>query len=263
MNKSSKKIIALLIIFLTFSQSQVISQSRERSDIPTEYKWKLEDLYESQQAWNEAKEKIVSQFDEVEKFKGKLASSAAELLACLEFNSELSKEFGRLYSYASMKSDEDTRDSKHLAMEQELQQLSTDYSSKASFITPEIVQMDKETIDAFMEDESGLKIYKMPLYDVLRTKAHTLSEKEEKILAETGLLSDGPSTIYSIFSNAELPYPEITLSDGNSVTLTKAAYAMHRASTIRHPESGIWYPAIDSHALATRPSSLGSLFIEH
>jgi len=240
MNRYSRKIITLLIIFFVFSQSQVFSQSRERSDIPAEYKWKLEDLYGSEQAWNEAKEKAVSRFDEVEKFKGKLANSAEDLLACLEFNSELSKEFGRLYSYASMKSDEDTRDSKNLSMEQELQQLATDFSSKASFITPEIVQMDKETIDAFIEQEPGLKIYKMPLYDILRTKAHTLSEKEEKVLAEAGLLSDGPSTIYNVFSNAELPYPEITLSDGNSITLTKAAYSMHRASTIREDREAVF-----------------------
>jgi oligoendopeptidase F len=240
MNRYSRKIITLLIIFFVLSQSQVFSQSRERSDIPAEYKWKLEDLYGSEQAWNEAKEKAVSRFDEVEKFKGKLANSAEDLLACLEFNNELSKEFGRLYSYASMKSDEDTRDSKNLSMEQELQQLATDFSSKASFITPEIVQMDKETIDAFIEQEPGLKIYKMPLYDILRTKAHTLSEKEEKILAEAGLLSDGPSTIYNVFSNAELPYPEITLSDGNSITLTKAAYSMHRASTVREDREAVF-----------------------
>ena len=240
MNTYSKEIITLLIIFFVFSQSQVLSQSRERSDIPTEYKWKLEDLYKSEQAWNEAKERAVSQFDEVEKFKGKLADSAAELLACLEFNSKLSKEFGRLYSYASMKSDEDTRNSKNLAMEQELQQLMTNYSSKASFITPEIVRMDKATIDSFIEQEPGLKIYKMTLYDILRTKAHTLSEKEEKILAEAGLMSDSPSTIYNVFSNAELPYPEITLSDGNSVTLTKAAYAIYRASPIREDREAVF-----------------------
>jgi oligoendopeptidase F len=67
------------------------------------------------------------------------------------------------------------------------------------------------------------------LYDALRTKEHTLSDKEEKILAEAGLLSDGPYSIFSIFSDAEAPYPEIKLSDGNNVKLTKPAYTMYRA----------------------------------
>ncbi len=237
------KVLNVIIIFITvfaFSQAQVLGQTRERAEVPEQYKWKLEDLYASDQAWNEAKQKLVSQFDDVTKYQGKLAGSASELLACLEFDSRVSKEFGRLYSYASMKSDQDTRNSKYLAMKQEMQQLSTDYNSKAAFITPEIARMDKETIDKFIEQESGLKIYKMALYDIQRKKAHTLSEKEEKILAEAGLLADGPSTIYSIFSNAELPYPEITLSDGTTAKLTKAGYSLYRASPNREDREAVF-----------------------
>ncbi len=237
------KVLNVIIIFITvfaFSQAQVLGQTRERAEVPEQYKWKLEDLYASDQAWNEAKQKRVSQFDDVTKYQGKLAGSASELLACLEFDSRVSKEFGRLYSYASMKSDQDTRNSKYLAMKQEMQQLSTDYNSKAAFITPEIAGMDIETIDRFIEQESGLKIYKMVLYDIQRKKAHTLSEKEEKILAEAGLLADGPSTIYSIFSNAELPYPEITLSDGTTAKLTKAGYSLYRASPNREDREAVF-----------------------
>src|SRR4030065_130390 len=105
-----------------------------------------------------------------------------------------------------------------------MQQIIIDYSFRAAFITPEIAKMDKQQIDAFMEQEAGLKVYKMALYDILRMKAHTLSESEEKILAEAGMLADGPSSIYTVFSNAELPYPEIKLSDGNMARLTKAGY---------------------------------------
>jgi len=240
MNKFSIIITIILTTLLSFSQAPVFAQTSERAEVPTEYKWKLEDLYPSDQAWNEAKEKLAAQFDEVEKYKGKLASSASELLGCLEFDSRLSKEFGRLYSYAHMKLDEDTRNSKYLAMEQEMQQLGTDYNSRAAFITPEIAKMDKETIDKFIEQEPGLKIYKMPLYDILRMKAHTLSEKEEKILAEAGLLADGPYTIYGIFSNAELPYPEIELSDGTMAKLTKAGYTRYRALPNRKDREAVF-----------------------
>ncbi len=239
MNKVLNVIIVLIAVF-GFSQAQVLGQTRERAEVPEQYKWKLEDLYASDQAWNKAKQELVAQFDEVTKYQGKLASSASELLACLEFDSRVSKEFGRLYSYAHMKSDQDTRNSKYLAMKQELQQLGTDYNSKAAFITPEIAGMDMETIDKFIEQESGLKIYKMALYDIQRKKAHTLSEKEEKILAEAGLLADGPSTIYSIFSNAELPYPEITLSDGTTAKLTKAGYSLYRASPNREDREAVF-----------------------
>ena len=116
MYKHMKSFVTILTFLIVLSPSLVLSQTRERSEVPTEHKWKLEDLYETDQAWNEAKEKLVARFDEVEKYRGRLSESASELLACLEFNSDISKEFGRLFSYASMKSDEDLRDSKYLAM---------------------------------------------------------------------------------------------------------------------------------------------------
>jgi oligoendopeptidase F len=225
---------------LAVCQTQALSQTRERSQIPAEDKWKLEDLYASDQEWNEAKQKLTAQFDEVTKYKGKLAGSASQLLACLEFNSRVSKEFGRLFGYASMKSDEDMRNSQRLGMKQQMEQLSTDYRSKAAFITPEIAEMDKQQVDTFIEQEPGLKVFKMALYDVLRMKPHTLSEKEEKILAEASLLADGPSSIYGVFSNAEMPYPEIKLSDGTATTLTKAEYSRYRAAANRSDREAVF-----------------------
>ncbi|MHC4329271.1 MAG: oligoendopeptidase F [Planctomycetota bacterium] len=139
-----------------------------------------------------------------------------------------------------MKSDEDTRDSKYLAMKQEMQQLGTDYNSKAAFIISEIAQLDQSQVDAFMRQEPGLKIFKMAIHDILRTKAHTLSEKEEKILAEAGLMAGGPSSIYSVFSNAELPYPEIELSDGTIAKLTKAGYTRFRAVPNRNDREAVF-----------------------
>ena len=233
-------VIILLITVVTFSHSRILAQTRERAEISDKYKWRLEDLYSSDEAWDTAKRELVAQFDEVSGYKGKLANSASELLACLEFNSKVSKEFGRLYSYAHMKSDEDVGNSNYLAMKQEIQQLSTDFGSKAAFIRPEIAEMDKDKIDKFIQQKRGLRIYKMPLYDIQRTKAHTLSDKEEKILAEASLLAGAPSSIFTVFSNAELPYPEITLSDGTTAKLTKAGYARHRASPNRDDREAVF-----------------------
>jgi len=248
MNRLFSFIIAVTVLF-TFSQTQVISGARERSEVLIEHTWKLEDLYASEAAWEKAKEKWVAQFDKILPYEGKLASSTSELLACLEFDSQLSKEFDRLRSYAAMKSDEDTRNSKDLAMRQEMQQLVTDYSSKAAFIEPEIAKMDKDKIDRFIAEEPGLKVFKMYLYDIQRRKAHKLSEKEEKILAEAGLITDGPSSIFFVFSNAELPFPQIELSDGTIAKLNQAGYARCRALPNRKDREavfGAFWGAFDS-----------------
>jgi oligoendopeptidase F len=208
--------------------------------VAVEYTWKLHDLYPSEEKWNQAKETLAGRFDGVLPYKGKLADSPSHLRACLNINSEISKQFGRLYSYASMKSDEDTRNSKYLGMKQELEQLITDYSSRASFIEPEITKMDKTTIDRFIAKEPGLKVFKMFLHDIQRMKAHKLSEKEEKILAEAGLLADSPSSIYFVFSNAELPFPQIKLSDGTLARLNQAGYARYRALPNRNDREAVF-----------------------
>lgn len=223
------KLLIVLTGLLIVCQCKAAAEGRERSDIPIKQTWKLEDLYPSNDAWNKEKEKLAARFDKVLEYKGKLANSPSALLECLDFNSELSKQFDRLHNYAAMKADEDTRDSKYLAIRQETEQLATDYSSLASFIEPEIAAMNKAEIDESIASKPGLKVYKMYLYDIQRTKEHTLSEKEEKIMAQTSLIAEAPSSIYAILSNAELPYPEVKLSDGTVVTLNKAGYARYRA----------------------------------
>jgi len=248
MNRFFSFVIALTTLF-AFAQTQVGSQAHKRSEVPINDTWNLADLYASEAAWEKAKEEWASQFDKILRYKGKLSSSAPELLACLECDSQLSKEFDRLQSYAAMKSDQDVRDSKYLAMKQELQQLVTDYSSTASFIEPEIAAMDKQKIDEFIAKQPRLKIYKMYLYDIQRRKAHKLSEKEEKILAEASLLAEGPYSIFSVFSNAELPFPEIELSDGTKAKLNQAGYARYRALPNREDRQAVFqafWSAFDS-----------------
>ncbi len=239
MCKISRAVITLFGVLVAFP-APLAGRTWERSEVPIEHTWKLEDLYPSDQAWREAEEKLAAQFDGVLRYKGRLAESPSVLLACLEFNSKISKELERLHNYASMKSDEDTRNSRYLAMRQEIEQLGIEYGTKASFIEPEIAAMDKSRIDEFLRKEAGLGIYKMHLYDIQRTKAHTLSEKEEKILAQASLLAIGPSSIYTVFSNAELPYPEIELSDGTTVTLNKAGYARYRALPNRKDRQAVF-----------------------
>jgi len=216
------------------------SQPRERSEVSLQDTWKLEDLYSTDQAWHEAKQQVAAEFDKLAGFKGRLAASASDLLACLEFNSRISREMARLYSYAFMKSDQDTRNSAYQSMKQEIQQIYTDYQAKAAFMEPEMVKLDKPAIEKFIAEAPGLKVYQFYLLDLQRRKAHTLSEKEEKILAEAGLMASAPYDIFSVFSNAELPYPEIKLSDGSSVKLTSAGYSRYRALPSREDREAVF-----------------------
>lgn len=223
-------------------------QMQERAEVPAAQQWRLEDLYPSDAAWRQAKNDVAGRLDEVVQYKGKLTESPTALLACLTLHSEFSKSFGRLHSYSHMKSDQDTRDATYLAMKQETEQLITEYNTRASYIEPELVTLEPPAVEKFIAAEPGLKVYRMYLMDVLRAKPHTLSQAEEKILARTGQMADGPGSAYTVFSNAEMPYPEITLSDGTTATLNKSGYALHRASSNREDREAVFqtfWTAID------------------
>src|SRR6185369_3623497 len=142
----------------------------------------------------------------------------------------VARDFGRLQSYAFMSSDQDTRVTKYLGMKQEVAQLASEFDAKASFVEPEILKMDRSTIDSFLAKEKRLEVYRHYLDDLLRRKPHTLSEGEEKILADAGLVAAAPQTIYGVFSDADFPNPEVTLSDGKKVRLDSSGFSLARTN---------------------------------
>ncbi len=225
-------IILSLLLTLVFSL-KIIAQT-DRSEIDEKYKWNLADIYDSEDSWKEAKDELVAKLPEMEKFKGKLTQSADELLAYLELSSKIGKEASKLYSYASMHSDLDTRDMKYSGMKKELQQIFSDFSSKLAFVDPEILSVEWSVIEGFINEKSGLLVYKKYLKDLYLQKEHTLSEPEERILALSGMSSGISSSVYSTFSNAEMPNPEVVLSSGEKVILSNSSYAKYRSSTNRY-----------------------------
>ncbi len=191
------------------------------------YSWNLDDIYPDEKAWQRAKDRLVDMFGKIDAYRGRIAS-ASHLLACLELHSGILKDLGRLIAYVTMRSDEDTRDAHWMGLRQEMTYLRTEYETRSSFIEPELVKIDEATITGFLEAEPALLPYRMFLLDIIRRKPHTLSDKEERILAETGLVAEGPHSIFTIFSNAEFPYPEISLKNGKIVRLDPVGFSRYR-----------------------------------
>lgn len=221
----------LLSLLLCFSVT--LFAQKERNEINDQYKWDLTHLYPTDQAWALAKEKIVKEMPKIDQFKGKLTRSSADLLAYLEFSTQLNKEAARLFVYTSMKSDQNTRDMKYMSMQQDLGQIFTEYGTRAAFVEPELLSVDWHIMEAYIQQQKGLKIYEKYLKDLFRMKAHTLSEPEEQLMARTSMISGVSNDVYGTFLDAEMPSPEVTLSDGKKVVLTSTEFSKSRESTNR------------------------------
>jgi oligoendopeptidase F len=205
------------------------AQERDRSKIPDKYKWNLADIYPSDASWRAAKEAFAAEVPQLGKFKGTLTTSPSALADALDTVSSKQKELVRLFSYASLLADQDTRDSQHQGMRQEMTQVAAAFSAAVAFVDPEILKAGTATIDRFVATEPRLKPYRHELDDTLRRAAHTLSDSEEKILADAGPMAGSASSVYNMLANADFPYPTVTLSDGRSVKLDQAAFADLRA----------------------------------
>jgi oligoendopeptidase F len=218
-----------------FASSTFVSlmQEKDRTKIPDDYKWDLRAIYASEQDWRGQKAKLVSELPRLHAFQGRLGSSASVLAEVLELQSWFEKELTRLFLYASLCSDQDTRISTYQAMEQEMIQLSSELGAEAAFIEPEILKLDNPTIDRFLSEEPRLNVYRVYLQDIARRRIHTLSNAEEKLLAAAAVMASAPSSLYGIFADADFPYPLVTLSDAKTPKLDKAAFALHRASPNR------------------------------
>ncbi len=204
-------------------------QERDRLKILDKYKWNLADIYPDDQAWRSAKEQLAKELPQMKMFQGKLGTSAATLANALDKYFGFDKELSRLYVYAQMLSDQDTRDATHLGMKQEMIQLAAAEAAEVAFLEPEILRFEKGKVDKFIRNEPRLKIYRFYLEDIARRSAHTLSAAEERLLADMGPLAGASSSTYGILSNADFPFPSVTLSDGKVVKLDQAAFADLRA----------------------------------
>lgn len=209
------------------------AQERDRAKIPDKYKWNLADIYPDVGAWRAAKARVEAELPEIRSYQGKLGSSPQVLASTLDELYRVDKELSRLIVYASMLGDQDTRQSEPQGMVQEMQRLAAEFGASASYIEPEILKLGSETVEKFIAAEPRLKIYAFYLRDVLRRASHTLSDSEEKILADAAPLAGSASNIYGILSNADFPYPSVTLSDGKPVKVDQAGYSELRTRANR------------------------------
>ena len=93
--------------------------------------------------------------------------------------------------------------------------------------------MDWKVIEGFIKEQKGLEVYKKELYDLFKKKEHTLSEPEERILARSSMITGVANDIYGTFKDAEMPSPEVTLSNNQKIKLTASAFNKIRTSANR------------------------------
>lgn len=196
----------------------------QRSEISSEYKWKLEDLYESDEAFEKALEEAGAYPEKITAFQGRISENAADLLAYLRLDDEITEIARNLIHYSNRKSDEDTRVSKYTGYCDKVEMLLTAIGSAGAFAVPEILTISDDKMQAFYAEESGLEMYKLCLSRIFKRRDHILSPEEERILAMSGEMRSTPSTVFSMLDNADMKFPDAIDKDGKAHQVTHGSY---------------------------------------
>jgi oligoendopeptidase F len=196
----------------------------EREEIDEEYKWNLDSLFRSDEAWEEKFEETSEKIEELEEYEDRATESAETLLEVLNMREELKRSVEDLNSYASKKYDEDTRRDEYQAMKSRASQLSSKLASALSFLEPEIQDAGREKLEEFMEQEEGLKTYEHFFDDILRFRPHTRSKEVENVIADLGDVLDAPDSAYKALMNADLDFPELEDSEDEKVEITQGNF---------------------------------------
>lgn len=202
--------------------------------LPREECWDLGELFADDGGFERAKRELRHEvLPTLQQVRGRLSQSAAILADALDAVAAATQRLRLLHCYASLKSDRDVRQAAYQAMRQEVELLATDLAERTAFLRPEILELAQGTVQRFLEAEPRLAPHRHLLCDLLRQRAHILGPAEERIIAESGLLGRGPTTLYQMLVNAELPRPEVELAGGERIRLTPVAFQKHRSTPHR------------------------------
>ena len=196
----------------------------QRNEINEKDTWDLSTIFETDQKWEEELALLTEDTKEAASFEGHLLDSAESLLNITERYLDLSRRLEKLYVYAHMKNDQDTRVAKYQEYYAKAMTLYSQLDQVFSFYEPEFMAITEEQYQNFLAEEPKLQSYKHFFDKLLQNKDHVLSQREEELLAGAGEIFGAASETFAILDNADIVFPFVKDEDGNEVQLSHGVY---------------------------------------
>ena len=191
--------------------------------VDVRYTWDLQAIYPSVDAWGKDFQTLEETYlPRYADYQGKLGN-AQSLLEYLQMSEQAGRMADRLYVYAGLSSDENQTDSQASERRARAENVSTRLSEAASFVTPELLALPEEALQAYLENPQ-VRTYWHTLAVIVRQRVHTLSKEEEALLAASGEMANAPETIYTKITEADMQFPVIQDSAGNDIQLSEDVY---------------------------------------
>lgn len=198
----------------------------KRIDIKEKYKWSLEDIFKTDDEWEDAVIDVKTRAKDFLSYKGRVAESHDMLLSALSMLDEIGDELLSIMAYANMRRDEDNENSKYRAMADKAGDISSDVLTICSFFEPELIGAGRERVNDLTSKEPQLSVYKQFFDNLFREAEHILDEKGERLLAISSPMGEVASDIFSAMNDADLEFGKVINEKGEEEKLTHSRYAL-------------------------------------
>jgi oligoendopeptidase F len=222
----------LCFCLVAMTSALTAATTPERSTIEDRFKWDLSKMYASPAQWDEHYQKLEGMIKSFAEKKGKVGKSAETLLEALKARDQVNIQLEKLYAFAAMRRDEDMRQSDTQALYQRAQTLAVKWDESASWFQPELLKVPESQLLGWIKD-GDLKVYQHYVDDLLRSKAHILSAREEELLAMAGKATDAAGDAFGLLSNTELRWRSVKDAEGKDIEITSASFTQAMQSKDR------------------------------
>ena len=194
------------------------------------YNWNLKEIFKSREEFDETKKEMEKDLENISSYQGKLCDSSDNLYNCYNFYEKALEKYERLYGYGMLYYNLDMSNQEGIKLYKEVESLGTEFSTKTSFMTPEITYAKDGVIERYLSEDERLERYKRDILDILKEKEHVLSKEEENLLANYSELFSAPENTFDILTNAEFKFGNLKDENGEEVELTESNYTIYLKS---------------------------------
>ena len=198
--------------------------AKQRNKIEEKYTWDLSTIFPTDEAFEAELAQVSEEVKKAASLAGHLLDSADSLLTTTEIQLDLMRRIEKLYSYAHMKNDQDTRVAKYQEYQAKGMTLYSEFGQSFAFYEPEFMAITEEQYQAFLAEQPGLQLYQHYFDKLLKKKAHILTQREEELLAGAGEIFGAAGETFAILDNADIVFPMVHDEDGNEVQLSHGNY---------------------------------------
>ncbi len=233
-----KALLVLMSASMVFSLTPIATANAE--DKEGQIRWDLTDLYADDEAWEEAFSALQEQVRALSEDQAGFGKSASNIADVFENQYGTLQTFYRVALYASLSNDEDQRDTNTQARRAKVNALGTEFSEAVSWFDPALLALGEKKLRKYLAKEERLAPYDKYIEDLIEGAPHLLDEKGEALMASVGAVTGRPTQIYSLLANADIQWKDVTLANGETVTVSQAGYAGARSSANREDRKKVF-----------------------